>query len=195
MFLLIFGIEGHGTQLYFDICELPIGVTFWLAPFLHSLRARTWLLVLPLLPLTMTPRFTLRPRDFEGSTANLQTGNCLGLVCHKASFVVHSCVSTCRLYSFSDLQTEKQQRWTWLSTCNMYVLKMITDKKWPITDCILVSNAHFSQSSPLTFAKLPLINITDQFSLSNCCYPPCYQTGFCISIIQVYMDDLCVLIV
>lgn len=71
-------------------------------------------------------------------------------VCHKASFVVHSCVSTCRLYCFSDLQTEKQQRWTWLSTCNMYVLKMITEKKWPITDCILVSNAHFSQSSPLT---------------------------------------------
>lgn len=78
MFLLIFGIEGHGTQLYFDICELPIGVAFWLAPFLRSLRPRSWLLVLPLLPLTMTPCFTLRPWRFEGTTVNLQTGNCLG---------------------------------------------------------------------------------------------------------------------
>lgn len=31
-------------------------------------------------------------------------------VCHKASCVVDSCVCTCRLYCFSDLQTEKQQR-------------------------------------------------------------------------------------
>lgn len=91
MFPLIFGIEGHGTQLYFDICELPIGVTFWLAPFLRSLRARTWLLVLPLLPLAMTPCLTLRPRDFEGSTANLQTGNCLGFATKPHSWFTHAC--------------------------------------------------------------------------------------------------------
>lgn len=107
MFLLIFGIEGHGAQLYFDICELSVGVASRLAPFLGSLMARTRLL-LPLLPLAVTPRLALRPRPVEGSTANLQTGH-LFRVCHKASCVVDSCVCTCRLYCFSDLQTEKHR--------------------------------------------------------------------------------------
>lgn len=92
MFLLIFGIEGHGTQLYFDIRELSVGVASWLAPFLGSLRARPRLMLLPLLPLTVTPRLALRPRPLEGSTANLQTGHCLGFATKPHAWLTHACV-------------------------------------------------------------------------------------------------------
>lgn len=194
MFLLIFGIEGHGTQLYFDICELPIGVTFRLAPFLHSLRARTWLLVLPLLPLAMTPCLTLRPRDFKGSTANLQTGNCLGFATKPHSWFTHACQHADSTVSQTYRQRSNRDEHGYRHATCMY-LKWLQTRNDPSLTVFWFQMLTFHNPTHRPFAKLPLVNITDQFSLSNCCYLPCYQTGFCISIIQVYMDNLCVLIV
>lgn len=77
MFILVFGIERHGPQLYFDICELSVRVSSWmLAPFLGSVRSRSRVMLLLSLPaLAGTPRLELWPRPFQGATANLQTGN------------------------------------------------------------------------------------------------------------------------
>lgn len=126
MFLLIFGIEGHGTQLYFDICELSVGVASRLAPFLGSLRARTRLL--PLLPLAVTPRLALRPRPFEGSTANLQTGQCLGFATKPHAWLTHARVHADSTVSQTYRQRSNRDRWgyecKWLQTIRKHY--------WPI---------------------------------------------------------------
>lgn len=128
MFLLIFGIEGHGTQLYFNIGELSVGVASRLAPFLGSLRVRTRLL----------PHLTLRPRPFKGSTANLQTGQCLGFATKP-----HACVHADSTVSQTYRQRSNRDRRLW--TCNLCKrLQTVRAHYWPILAQQLLALARLS---------------------------------------------------
>lgn len=102
MHSLIFWIEGHRPQLYFNICKLSAGITCWLYPFLHFLRTGSGLLVFLLLPMAVTPCLSLWPRPFKGSTANLQIGDCLRFTVKPHAC---SCLSTC---DATDSQTSVQ---------------------------------------------------------------------------------------